>query len=301
MRPLTLLLLGTLMLSVPTLSAADANDSPAPKKARGGKAPFPDSVAGVEAADLAKLKVALGATYMDETIVAARKRLATLNDRRKFAKGSNEQKDLKEDFDKAVDDLRNATLAAAQKQDPSLTKETVMAVLNAIEEERRQAGQAAAQKAAQKMAEERKVAEDAKPKTEIAKADAPKGDAKPEGKKDKAGANANQAKAMLADVDGVSKEDMAKFRAAAAKVRQDPAVVAARAAISELKKRNEYASADEKKDMRNEFEATLGDLRKANIAAFTQHAPTLSKDTIETILDAIEARLKTGAQKAAKK
>ena len=95
MRPLTLLLLGTLMLSVPTLSAADANDSPAPKKARGGKAPFPESVAGVEAADLAKLKVALGATYMDETIVAARKRLATLNDRRKFAKGSNEQKDLK--------------------------------------------------------------------------------------------------------------------------------------------------------------------------------------------------------------
>ena len=298
MRPALFLLASLLAL---TGLAADGADTPAPKKARGGKAPFPESVAGVEAADLAKLKVALGATYMDETIVAARKRLATLNDRRKFAKGSNEQKDLKEDFDKAVDDLRNATLAAAQKQDPSLTKETVMAVLNAIEEERRQAGQAAAQKAAQKMAEERKAAEDAKPKTEIAKADAPKGDAKPEGKKDKATANANQAKAMLADVDGVSKEDMAKFRAAAAKVRQDPAVVAAMASISELKKRNEYASADEKKGMRNEFEAALGDLRKAHLAAFLQAAPTLSKDTLETILDAMEARRKAGAQKPAKK
>jgi hypothetical protein len=301
MRPALFLLASLLALA--GFAADSPSDAPAKKPGRQAKGAnvFPETVAGVEAADLAKLKVALGATYMDETIVAARKRLATLNDRRKFAKGSNEQKDLKEDFDKAVDDLRNATLAAALKQDPSLTKETVMTVLNAIEEERRQAGQAAAQKAAQKMAEERKAAEDAKPKTEIAKDETLKGEAKPEGKKDKATANANQAKALLADVDGVSKEDMAKFRAAAAKVRQDPAVVAARAAISELKKRNEYASADEKKGMRNEFEAALGDLRKANVAAFTQHAPTLSKDTIESILDAIEARLKASAQKAAKK
>ena len=66
----------------------------------------------------------------------------------------------------------------------------------------------------------------------------------------------------------------------------------------EMRKQAEFASPDEKKGMRGEFEALMGDLRKANIAAVSKAAPTLSKDTIEKIMDAIDERVRAAAKKA---
>ena len=48
---------------------------------------------------------------------------------------------------------------------------------------------------------------------------------------------------LIPDVDGVSKEQMTKFRAASPRAQQDPAVVAAKAKLAELRQRAEFAGA----------------------------------------------------------
>lgn len=51
---------------------------------------------------------------------------------------------------------------------------------------------------------------------------------------------------LIPDVDGVSQEQMMKFRAASPRAQQDPAVVAAKAKLAELRQRAEFAGAEEK-------------------------------------------------------
>jgi hypothetical protein len=91
---------------------------------------------------------------------------------------------------------------------------------------------------------------------------------------------------------------MKKFRAAAAIAQKDATVKELKVKQQEMRKQAEFASADEKKGMRGEFEALMADLRKANAAAVHKAAPTLSKDTIEKILDAIDERVRSAAKKA---
>ena len=301
MRPLLLLLFCS-ALGAPALQAADGTEAPAPKRTGTGtkagaiKRALPDAIPGISDTEYAKIKAALIATYQDETVAAARKHLADIRERSKFTSGRNEQEDLRTDTEAAVEATRKAAIEAALKFDPSLTKDNLVATLNAVEEKQRQANQEVVQKAAQKAAAERKAADDAKPKVEVAPAGAPK----TEGKRDKAAARENQP-AVLAEVDGVSKPDMAKFRAVAGKIRQDPDVIAARKALAELKKRLEYASDNEKKDMHGDFEAVMSDMRKANINAVLKADPSLAKDTVETIVDVVTERVKAGAQKGTQK
>jgi hypothetical protein len=103
---------------------------------------------------------------------------------------------------------------------------------------------------------------------------------------------------LLADVEGVSAEDMKKFRAAAIVAQKDPTVKELKAKQAEMRKQAEFASPDEKKNMRNDFEVLMADLRKANLAAVSKAAPSLSKETLEKIMEAVEERLKTAAKKA---
>jgi len=300
MRLFLLALLGVFAATHPVLAeegAVPATPRKAAKKGPSFKSILPDSVTGISEEDYGKIKAALIATSQEPAITAARKRLADLRDRMKLPSGRNEQEDLRKDMEAATDTMRKATMEAAIKFDPTLTKDSLMATLNAIEERQRQLAQEAAQKAAQQAAAERKAAEEGRAKTETAKADEPK----PDGKRDKPAARENQQAALLAEVDGVSKADMAKFRAVAGRTRQDPDVAAARNALVELRKRAEYASADEKKDMRGEFESAANDLRKANVNAILKADPSLSKNTVETIVDAVSERQKASAQKGAKK
>ena len=109
---------------------------------------------------------------------------------------------------------------------------------------------------------------------------------------------------LIPDVEGVSKEEMAKFRAASPKAQQDPAVVAAKAKMAELRQRAEFAGAEEKREMRGEFEG-LADLNRSALrAAYAKVDPTLSKETIDKVIEAFEdkarARLKEAAAKEAK-
>ncbi len=277
----------------PCVQAADEPAAkPAKKSARAG-AQFPESVAGVPDEQYVKIRRAIMATYGDETIAAARKRLAELKERTRFVKGRNEAEDLRLEFETARDTMVKATIAAVQKFDPSIEKDPLVLTLNAVEELVKKRGQEAAKAAQEKAsAEERAAAakmpkEEGKPAEETAAKEA---DAKPMTPAE-----------LLADVEGVSAEDMRKFRIAAFKVQRDPKVKELKAKQTQLRKEAEFLSQEEKRNMRGEFEALQADMRKAQEAAIAEAAPSLSKETIVTILDAVETRARDAAAKAGPK
>ena len=274
--------------------AADAPaDAPATKKpARQAKSQnqLPESVDGVSADEYAKIRRALLMSYGNEPISAARKRLTELKERTRFTNGRQESEDLRHDFEKARDEMVKATLDSVLKIDPTISKDSIVLTLNAVEEATKKRGQEATQRAREKEAAEAK----------LAKKDAP--EAKPE----TAVAEATEAKPMtpaqlLADVEGVSAEDMRKFRAAALVAQKDPTVKELKAKQNELRKEAEFASPDEKKNMRNDFETVMADLRKATLAAVSKAAPSLSKETLEKIMEAVENRAKAAAKKGSAK
>jgi len=268
--------------------AADAPaDAPAAKKpARQAKSQgqLPDSVEGVTAEEYAKIRRALLMSYGNETISAARKRLNELKERTRFTNGRQEAEDLRLDFEKARDEMVKATLDSVLKLDPSINKDSLVLTLNAVEEATKKRGQEATQRAREKEAAEAKLAKkDAPAEAPVAKAE----EAKP-----------ITPVQLLADVEGVSAEDMKKFRAAALVAQKDPTVKELKAKQNEMRKQAEFASPDEKKNMRNDFEVLMADLRKATLAAVTKAAPSLAKETLEKIMETIDERAKAAAKKA---
>ena len=290
MRLLPLL---TLALLAPFAQAADETAAkPAKKVARPGAA-FPESVAGVSDEQYAKIRRALMATYGDEAVVAARKRLADVKERTRFVKGRNEAEDLRLDFETARDAMVKATIVAVQKNDPSIEKDPLVLTLNAIEELVKKRGQEAAKAAQVKASEAERAAAANKPKDEAKPAaeTSPKVEA----------AKPMTPGELLADVEGVSAEDMRKFRAAAFKAQRDPKVKELKAKQVQLRKEAEFLSQEEKKNMRGEFEQLQSDMRKANLAAIAQAAPDLSKETLDKIFEAVETRTRQAIEKAGKK
>ena len=250
---------------------------------------LPESVDGVPAEEYAKIRRALMLSYGNEPISAARKRLAELKERTRFTKGRQESEDLRLDFEKARDAMVKATIDSVLTLDPSINKDSLVITLNAIEEATKKRGQEATQRAREKEAAEAK----------LAKKDAP--EAKPETAEAKAEEKPMTPAQLLADVEGVSAEDMKKFRAAALVAQRDPTVKELKAKQTEMRKQAEFASPDEKKNMRNDFEVLMADMRKANLAAVSKAAPSLSKETLEKIMEAVEERAKSAAAKKAPK
>jgi hypothetical protein len=290
MRLLPLL---TLALLAPCVQAAEEPVAKPAKKSARANVALPESVAGVSDEQLAKIRRALMATYADPAIVAARKRLADLKDRTRFVKGRNEAEDLRVEFETARDTMVKATIEAAQKLDPTIEKDPLVLTLNAVEELMKKRGQEATKAAQVKAMEAERAAakenKDAKPAETVAT------EAKPEGTK------AMTPVELLADVEGVSAEDMRKFRAAAFKAQRDPKVKEIKAKRTQLSKEAEFLTPEEKKNMRGDFEALLNDQRKAQEAAIAEAAPSLSKETIVTILNTVEERARQAAAKAGPK
>jgi hypothetical protein len=283
----------TLALLAPCVQAADEPTAKPAKKAARAGAQFPESVSGVSDEQFAKIRRALMSTYADPAIVVARKRLADLKERSRFVKGRNEAEDLRVEFETARDAMVKATIAAVQKSDPSIEKDPLVLTLNAVEELVKKRGQEAAKAAQEKASAEERAAAAKMPKAEGKPAEetaAKEADAKPRPPGE-----------LLADVEGVAAEDMRKFRAAAFKVQRDPKVKEIKAKQSQLRKEAEFLSPEEKKNMRGEFEALQADMRKAQEAAIAEAAPSLSKETIVTILDAVETRARDAAAKAGPK
>ena len=285
-------LLALALLALPLQAADEPAAKPAKKAPRAGTA-LPESVAGVSDEQLTKIRRALMATYGDEAVAVARKRLADLKERTRFVKGRNEAEDLRLEFETARDAMVKATLEAAQKFDPSIEKDPLVLTLNAIEELMKKRSQDAAKAAQEKASAEERAAAANKPKDEAkpaAETTAKEADAKPITPGE-----------LLADVEGVSAEDMGKFRAAAYKAQRDPKVKELKAKRVQLSKEAEFLSAEEKKNMRGEFEQIQSDLRQANLAALAAAAPDLSKETLEKIYEAVETRTREAIEKAGKK
>jgi hypothetical protein len=247
------------LLTLALLSAfVQAADEPAAKPAKKSvraNAALPESVAGVSDEQYAKIRRALLATYGDEAVVAARERIADLKERTRFVKGRNEAEDLRLEFETARDAMVKATLEAAQKFDPTIEKDPLVLTLNAVEELVKKRGQEAARAAQEKASAEERAAAANKPKDEAkpaAETTAKEADAKPVTPAE-----------LLADVEGVSAEDMRKFRAAAFKAQRDPKVKEIKAKQTQLRKEAEFLSPEEKKNMRGDFEQLQSDMRKA--------------------------------------
>ncbi len=105
----------------------------------------------------------------------------------------------------------------------------------------------------------------------------------------------------MPEVEGVSREDLLKFRRAAAKTATDPEIQAARDKIQEIRKQAEFASDDEKKSMRSELEAIVDKLVQLTRAAIAKEDPSLSKETISKVSDAFEKQQRSRFQDANKK
>mgnify|MGYP000235529369 CR=1 FL=1 len=69
--------------------------------------------------------------------------------------------------------------------------------------------------------------------------------------------------ALVPDINGVAKEDMAKFRVAAMKSFRDPEVVAAREKLKTMGANTQFLSGKEKADMKEDFEAVAAKVRDA--------------------------------------
>ena len=98
------------------------------------------------------------------------------------------------------------------------------------------------------------------------------------------------------EIEGVTKDDIAKFRGAYFKTFQDEEVQAARAKMTELRKEAEYASDDQKKGMKADFEEATENMRKASKAALMKAEPALSEDAVDKIMTSVEKRMKARGQ-----
>lgn len=105
----------------------------------------------------------------------------------------------------------------------------------------------------------------------------------------------------MPEVEGVSREDLLKFRRAAAKTATDPEIQAARDKIQEIRKQAEFASDDEKKSMRSELEAIVDKLVELTRGAIAKADPSLSKETISKVSEAYEKQQRSRFQDANKK
>lgn len=245
---------------------------------------IPD-VEGVSKEQMTKFRAASPQAQQDPAVLEAKAKMAELRQRAEFA--GQEKKDLRGEFEGVAQLNRDALKAAYAKADPTLAKETIEKVIDAFEDKARARLKEAAAK------EAKATATPAKP--------FPFGDDK--GKPGEAAAPAKKTVAagrpaqpnlavVLADIDGVAAEDMAKYRVAAVKSFRDPEVLAAREKLKDMGANTQFLSPKEKADMREEFEAATGNVRKATRAAIARLEPGLSAETIAKISDVVEERMR---------
>jgi hypothetical protein len=126
-----------------------------------------------------------------------------------------------------------------------------------------------------------------------AKPKAPEGDAPEAPRKQGAPKFAGKSGGFLPEeIDGVTAEQLNKCKVALFKTFQDEGVKAARAKQAELRKEAEYASDDEKKNLRPQFEEAALDIRKATKEAILAADDDLTGDVVDKVLDVVEERMK---------
>jgi hypothetical protein len=265
---------------------AEASRSPA---ARAMLAKLIPDVEGVSQEEMAKFRAASPKAQQDPAVVAAKAKMAELRQRAEFA-GAEEKREMRGEFEGLTQLNRDALMAAYAKADPTLAKETIAKVIEAFEDKARTRLKEAAVKEAKAattpakafpFGDEAKTPAAAAPAVKSAEASRP--------------AQPNLA-VLLADVEGVSAEDMAKYRVAAMKSFRDPEVVAAREKLKTMGANTQFLSGKEKADMREEFEAVAAKVRAATRAAIAKADPSLCAEVIAKISEAVEARMRPPAR-----
>ena len=107
--------------------------------------------------ELAKIKVAALKAFQDESVKAARERMADTRSRLEFASGA-EKKGIVADARRAVDEVRSALMTAISTNDPSIKMMSLEKVMDAMDTQRTKATDGLKKK---KAAEKAPAAEDA--------------------------------------------------------------------------------------------------------------------------------------------
>ena len=240
---------------------------------------------GVSQEQMTKFRAASPRAQQDPAVVAAKAKLAELRQRAEFA-GAEEKREMRGEFEGVTQLNRDALMAAYAKADPTLAKETIAKVIEAFEDKARARLKEAAVKEAKAattpakpfpFGDEAKTPTAATPAVKSAEARRP---AQP------------NLSVLLADVEGVSAEDMAKYRVAALKSFRDPEVVAAREKLKTMGANTQFLSGKEKADMKEEFEAVGAKVRETTRAAIGKADPSLSAEVIAKISEVVEARMR---------
>jgi hypothetical protein len=276
-----LLITGSLLAAEP--AAKPGSDRPVPNRAMLAKL-IPD-VQGVSQEEMAKFRAASPKAQQDPAVVSAKAKMAELRQRAEFA-GAEEKREMRGEFEGLADLNRSALRAAYAKADPTLAKETIAKVIEAFEDKARARLKEAAVKEAKAAATPAKpfpFGDEAKTPAATAPADKSAEAKRP--------AQPNLS-VVLADVEGVSAEDMAKFRVAAMKSFRDPEVVAAREKLKKMGANTQFLSGKEKADMKEEFEALTAKIRETTRAAIAKADPSLSAEVIAKISEVVESRMR---------
>jgi hypothetical protein len=98
------------------------------------------------------------------------------------------------------------------------------------------------------------------------------------------------------EIAGVTPDQLNQCKAALFKTFQDEGVKAVRAKQTELRKEAEYASDDEKKNLRTQFEDLQLELRTATKTAMMAADAEITDDVADKVLDAVEERMRQRGQ-----
>ncbi|MEY3829952.1 MAG: hypothetical protein RL636_1653 [Verrucomicrobiota bacterium] len=278
----------TLLMATAALTAAD---TPAPattttKPAATASVPGLPEVEGVSREELLKFRRAAAKTAADPEIQAAREKIQEIRKQAEFA-SDDDKKSMRSELEATVDKLVELTRTAIAKADPSLSKETIIKVSAAFEKQQRTRAQEANKKAVAGNGKAFPGSADAKPAARDPQAD----------KKTLPTTPAARGPVQVPQVEGVSAEDTAKFKAALPRAYQDAAWKAARTKLQELTAKTQFLTGSERADMQPDFEKTAAEMRAAMRAAVAKVDPSLSTETIAKISEAMEQNLRGGRGK----
>jgi len=274
--------LWVLLAFSPLTQGADSAETPATPTNRSGNY-LPNKVEGLSTEDLTKIRRAAVKAVQDDTFVAARQHLQELRSQFEFA-SADDKKGMKNDFESAFEKMHQALVTSLVKVDSSITKEQADKFADALEDKIRNRAKATATTANSKL------------KTESEKTasttDTPPKPRDPSATKQAPTINRGGF-ALPESVEGVSAEDLAKYRTALLKSFRAPDLQAARQHLQELTQRTQFYTPQERNDMRGEFEAAIDAVRQKTKSAVAKSDPTLAPEVITKIGEAIEANMRS--------
>ncbi len=276
-------------LAATALTAADAPAPTTPstaKPATSASVPGMPEVEGVSREDLLKFRRAAAKIAADPEIQAAREKIQEIRKQAEFA-SDDEKKSMRSELEAIVDKLVQLTRSAIAKADPSLSKETISKVSDAFEKQQRSRAQDANKKAVTGNGKAFPGSTDAKPAVRDPQAD----------KKTLPATPAVRGAVQVPQIDGISPEDTAKFKAALGRAYQDADWKAARTKLQELTAKTQFLTGSERADMQPDFEKAATTMRAAMRAAVAKIDPSLSAETIAKISEAMEQGMRNGRGK----